>query len=136
MERREFIAGCSALVAAGAASSQVLPSLMGAAAPSALALDRAFFERRIGSQFRAYGSDGRFLEKLRLLAVQDGPSAAGLEQFTVVWEARYAEVMPPGIYRMTNGSDATLDLALDSAAGAGRRPRYRATFSLLAPDAA
>lgn len=127
MERRQFIAGCSAaLVAAGMEP----PRLWTTAGPAARqSMTRAQFETLIGSEFRLY-SDHRFVDRIRLEAIADGPHATGLEQFTLRWKGHYRERLPEGIYTLETSDAPSLELALEPEHTTGQ-PRYRSTFNLL-----
>jgi hypothetical protein len=128
MQRRQFIAGCSAaLVAAGMEP----PQLWTTAGPAARqSMTRAQFETLIGSEFRLY-NDRRFVDRVRLEAIDDGPQAAGLEQFTLRWRGHYSERLPEGIYTLERPDAPSLELALEPA-HSSERPQYRSTFNLLA----
>ena len=127
MQRRQFIAGCSAALAAASIEP---PRLWTAASPDAWqGLTRAGFERLIGSEFRLY-ADLRFAGRVRLEAIDDGPRAAGLEQFTLRWKGHDSERLPEGIYTLETSDAPSLELALEPEHATGR-PRYRSTFNLL-----
>jgi hypothetical protein len=135
MERREFIAGCSAtLMVAGVNPSQLLASARGSQI-SATPVPRARFDALMGTEFRVYREDGRFLDKVRLAAIEDGPCCPGLEQFSVLWEGAYADVLPEGVYTLTAPQEPGLSLAM-TPISEGRHPRYRAVFNLLEPTLA
>ena len=124
MQRRQFIAGCSAALAAASIEP---PQLWTAASPDAWhSLTRAGFERLIGSEFRLY-ADLRFVGRVRLEAIDDGPRAAGLEQFTLRWTGNDSERLPEGIYTLTTSGAPSLELALEPT----HSTEYRSTFSLL-----
>jgi hypothetical protein len=127
MQRRHFIAGCSAALAA--ASIQP-PQLWTTASRDAWqSLTRAGFERLIGSEFRLY-ADLRFVGRVRLNAIVDGPRAAGLEQFVLRWTGHDSERLPEGIYTLETPDAPSLELALEPEHATGQ-PRYRSTFNLL-----
>ena len=127
MQRRHFIAGCSAALAAAAIEP---PQLWTAASPVAgQGISRVRFEGLVGSEFRLY-ADHRFVGKVQLEAVVDGPQAPGLEQFTVRWKGSDSERLPEGIYTLTTPDAPSLELALEPSLS-NERPQYRSTFSLL-----
>jgi hypothetical protein len=127
MERRQFIAGCSAaLIAAGMEPPQLWTTASPAARQS---MTRAQFETLIGSEFRLY-ADRRFVDRVRLEAIDDGPQAAGLEQFTLRWKGYYSERLPEGIYTLETSDAPSLELALEPEHSTGT-PGYRSTFNLL-----
>lgn len=127
MQRRQFIAGCSAaLVAAGVKPSQLWTT---PSPDASQRMTRVRFETLIGSEFRLY-ADGRFVDRIRLEAIDDGPQAAGLEQFTLRWTGHYRERLPEGIYTLETSDSPSLELALEPD-HSSRQPRYRSTFSLL-----
>jgi uncharacterized protein DUF6916 len=127
MQRRQFIAGCSAALAAAAIEP---PQLWTAASANAgAAINRARFEPLVGSEFRLY-NDRKFVGLVHLEAIVDGPRAAGLEQFTLRWKGTDAERLPEGIYTLTTAGAASMDLALEPAHSADQSA-YRSTFNLL-----
>lgn len=127
MQRRQFIAGCSAALAA---ASIAPPQLWIAGSSDAIqGMTRARFERLVGSEFRLY-ADLRFVGRVRLEAIDDGPRAAGLEQFTLRWTGNHSERLPEGIYTLTTSGAPSLELALEPTHST-ERPRYRSTFNLL-----
>lgn len=127
MQRRQFIAGCSAaLVAAGIEPSQLWTT---AGPEPRQCVTREQFARRIGSEFRLY-ADRRFVDRVRLEAIDDGPQAAGLEQFTLRWTGRYGERLPEGIYVLEMSDAPSFEVALEPQHSTGQ-PRYRSTFNLL-----
>ena len=127
MERRQFLAGVSTVVA----GTTQLPSILSFESMAATtSTRRADFEQQLGREFRVYDNAGRFADKVRLEAIEDGPCCAGLEQFSVVFAGTRGPALSEGIWRLTNGTNAPIDLALTSA-GASSQPRYRAMFNLL-----
>lgn len=134
MERREFLAGVSiSAVAAGTSRFPSILSLEGSDAITQRSISRDSFRRWLGMEFRVFGDDGRYADKMRLLAIEDGPCCTRLEQFSVIFEGTFEEALPEGLWRLTNGKDAAMDLALAPIA-TGAQPRYRATFNLLLPS--
>ena len=129
MERRKFLAGVSAAVA----GTTQLPSILSFESVEATVhpTRRAEFERQLGTEFRVYDNDGRFADKVRLVAIEGGPCCSGLEQFSLVFAGTQGPALSEGIWRLTNGTDQAKDLALTSAR-ASSQPRYRAMFNLLA----
>ena len=128
MQRRQFIAGCSAALAAAAMEP---PQFWNAASADAHhGITRARFEPLIGSEFRIY-ADSRFAGRVRLEAIDDGPRAAGLEQFTLRWQGNNSERLPEGIYTLKTSGARSLELALEPTHST-ERPRYRSTFNLFA----
>jgi hypothetical protein len=128
MERRQFLVGCSA--AAVAAGAGLAPSFVpDTSSHASLSLTRSTFERLLGSEFRLYDNGGKFLDKLRLVAIEDGPCRPMLDQFDLVWEGTYSEQMPDAVYRLTSEQQPRMQLALTPSAAGARR--YRSTFSLL-----
>jgi hypothetical protein len=127
MQRRQFIAGCSAALAAAAIEPPQLWTI--ASSEAGHSITRAGFERLIGSEFWLY-TDRQLVGRVRLDAIDDGPRAAGLEQFTLRWTGNDNERLPEGIYTL-KGSDApSLELALEPTHSA-ERALYRSTFNLL-----
>ena len=127
MQRRQFIAGCSAALAVAA----IQPPQLWTTAGSNLgaAINRARFEPLIGSEFRLY-SAGRFAGRVHLDAIVDGPRAAGLEQFTLRWKGTDAEHLAEGIYTLTTPGTSSMDLALEPTHSTDRS-WFRSTFNLL-----
>jgi hypothetical protein len=127
MQRRHFIAGCSAaLVAAG---TEPLQRLTTPGPDARQTMTRKRFETLIGSEFRLY-ADRRFVDRIRLESIDDGPSAAGLEQFTLRWKGYFSERLPEGIYTLEQPDAPPLELAIEPDHSPGH-PRYRSTFNLL-----
>lgn len=127
MQRRQFIAGCSAALVAATIEP---PPLWTTAGPDARqSITRARFERLIGSEFRLY-DDRRFVGRARLDAIDNGPQAAGLEQFTLRWTGHNSERLPEGIYTLKTSDAPSLELALEPTHPTGQ-PQYRSTFNLL-----
>ena len=128
MERRVFLAGVSAAVAGTAVFSPYGPLTNNeTAAPG---VTRVLFAGWLGSEFRIYDNDGRFVDNARLTGVEDGPCCSGLEQFSIVLETARTETLPECIFHLTSPSGQVMDLALTPVAGESRR--HRAVFSLLA----
>lgn len=127
MQRRHFIAGCSAALAAAAIEPPQLWTLAGPDAGHSIT--RAGFARLIGSEFRLY-DDRRFVGRVRLDAIDDGPGAAGLEQFTLRWAGNGGERLPEGIYTLKTSDAPSMQLALEPTHST-ERSLYRSTFSLL-----
>jgi hypothetical protein len=127
MQRRQFIAGCSAALAVAAIEPPQLWTTAGANLGAAI--NRARFEPLIGSQFRLY-SEGRFVGRVHLEAIVDGPRAAGLEQFTLRWKGTDTERVAEGIYTLTTPGTSSLELALEPTHSTDRS-WYRSTFNLL-----
>jgi hypothetical protein len=127
MQRRQFIAGCSAALAAAAMEPPQLWSIAGSEAGPRIT--RGGFEPLIGSEFRLY-DDRRFLGRVRLEAIDDGPRAAGLEQFTLRWTGTDSERLPEGIYTLKTPDARSLELALEPT-HSSERALYRSTFNLL-----
>jgi len=89
-------------------------------------MTRARFDGLIGSDFRLY-ADSRFVGRVRLEAIDDGPRAAGLEQFTLRWRGNNSERLPEGIYTLKTSEAPSLELALEPT----HSTEYRSTFNLL-----
>ncbi|MGO9930509.1 MAG: DUF6916 family protein [Steroidobacteraceae bacterium] len=125
MQRREFLtasAASAALLAAGStgsAATVVLP------AAGAAGFNRARFRSWLNDEFQvtAWGSLRR--SRATLAAVDDGPSHAGLEQFSIVF--RGSAPLPAGLCWVSH-PDAQFVLHLHGAVGGMQR---RAHFSLL-----
>ena len=127
MQRRQFIAGCSAALAVAAIEPPQLWTT--ASSKAGPAISRARFEALIGSEFRLY-TEGRFAGRVHLEAIVDGPHTAGLEQFTLRWKGADTDRLPEGIYTLTTPGAASMDLALEPAHSADQ-VWYRSTFNLL-----
>jgi hypothetical protein len=124
MQRRQFIAGCSAALVAASIEA---PQLWTTGSPDTLqSMTRARFDGLIGSDFRLY-ADSRFVGRVRLEAIDDGPRAAGLEQFTLRWQGNNIERLPEGIYTLKTSDAPSLELALEPT----HSTEYRSTFNLL-----
>jgi len=127
MERRVFLTGVSAAVAGTAALSPF--ALLSETDRDAPGPSRALFDGWMGSEFRIYGTDGRFVDSARLTKIEDGPCCAQLEQFSVVFETGRTESLPEGIFRLSRPTGHIMDIALRPIENASRR--HRAVFSLL-----
>jgi hypothetical protein len=126
MQRRHFIAGCSAALAAAA----IEPPLWAAASSGAShGISRARFTALVGSECRLYANN-RFVGCVRLEAVDDGPQASGLDQFTLRWQGEDSDRLAEGIYTVKPAGGPAMDLALEPTRSTGR-PYYRSTFNLL-----
>ena len=127
MQRRHFIAGCSAVLAAAA----IEPPQVWASGDSNAGhgISRARFEALVGSECRLYANT-RLVGRVRLEAIDDGPQAAGLEQFTLRWQGEKSDRLAQGIYTVKPAGAPALDLALEPTRSTGR-PEYRSTFNLL-----
>lgn len=122
MERREFIVGvCGAAVAVGS----------GAASGDSSALSsREHFRDLLKRSFRVYDDRSRFLDELQLVAIQDGPSSTGLDQFDLVFEGVFGEGLAEGTYVLQETrSRRSLAMHLQERE---KSSSYRATFNLLA----
>ena len=126
MQRRHFIAGCSAVLAAAAIEP---PQLWAANSGASQGISRARFESLIGAECRLYANH-RFVGRVRLEAIDDGPQAAGLEQFTLRWQGEDRDRLAEGIYTVKPAGAPALDLALEPTRSTGQ-PQYRSTFNLL-----
>lgn len=129
MDRRHFLAGCSAACAAVGAAE--IPSFVSgggiaqaAARPSTF---RDTFARQVGGTFRVYRG-ARYADKVTLSTVVDSPSRdARLEQFTLYFDGTYSPDLTPGTYTLVGPDGTSRELHLES-----RDVRhYRATFCLL-----
>lgn len=67
---------------------------------------------------------------MQLESIDDGPSAAGWEQFTLQWKGNDTERLPEGIDTLKPSDAPSLDLALEQVHSTD--PRYRSTFNLIA----
>ncbi len=127
MERRVFLTGVSAAVAGTAALSPF--ALLSETDRDAPGPSRALFDGWMGSEFRIYGTDGRFVDSARLTKIEDGPCCAPLEQFSVVFETGRTESLPEGIFRLSRPTGHSMDIALRPIETSSRL--HRAVFSLL-----
>ena len=122
MQRREFLkAGASVLilgpfVVAGSGGSAVDP------------YSRAFYAARVGTWFEA-GPAG-FLE---LVAVEDGPTSAPLDQFTLAFRGDTRDALPDGTYPLRAESGEAIELFLQRRADDAGAARYAASFALSRP---
>ena len=128
MKRRVFLTGVTTAVAGTAVFSTY--DSFAAGENEADAPTRAQFDGWMGSEFRIYGTDGRFVDSARLTNIEDGPCCVQLEQFCVVFETGRTESLPEGIFRLTRPTGHMMDIALSPIGGSPRR--HRAVFSLLA----
>ena len=127
MRRRDFIAtgAVSATAAAVGASTQKALAMPGS--PSNR-LNRTTFRSWLGSEFRLSAGSSFRTSPATLVAVDDGPTSAGLEQFSVVFGG--ATPLPTGLCWVTHADGAQFLLHLHGQPHAARR---RAHFSLLEP---
>lgn len=129
MDRRHFLAGCSAACAAVGAAE--IPSFVsGGAVAHAAALPTTFrdgFAQQVGGTFRVYRG-ARYADKVTLARVADGPAKdARLEQFTLHLDGTYSPDLEPGTYTLVGPDGASREVHLESADAR----QYRATFCLL-----
>lgn len=129
MDRRHFLAGCSAACAAVGAAE--LPSFVsGASVAHAAALQTTMhdgFAQQVGATFRVYRG-ARYADALTLARVADAPTKdARLEQFTLHLDGKYSPDLEPGTYTLVGPDGASREVHLES----GEARRYHATFCLL-----
>lgn len=122
MERREFIVGvCGAAV--------TVRSSAASGGPLALS-SREHFLDLVKRSFRVYDESSRFLDELQLVAIEDGPSSMGLEQFDLVFEGVFGDDLAEGTYVLQETrSRRSYTMHLQDRE---KTRSYRATFNLLA----
>lgn len=95
------------------------------------AVRRATFAAWLDSTFHVRAPGAVRSQRARLIAIEDGPLAAGLEQFHLVFE--HSGSAPSGLCVLRHEGGAVLPLRLDSLASRGEANRSRATFCLIVP---
>jgi len=125
MRRRDFIAtsAVSATAAAVGVSAQKAMAFPGSPTKR---LSRATFRSWLGSEFRLSAGSSFRTAVATLVAVDDGPASAGLEQFSVVFGGTTS--MPTGLCWISHADGAQFLLHLNGPPDGARR---RAHFSLL-----
>lgn len=125
LDRRQFLTHCS-----GVAASVLLPAGALALSDDSPRQSRQLFAALIGQSFRGLDEQNVTLNFILLRVVAE-PEAAGLEQFTLVFEETYRINQEPvgGFFRMTHPDTGSIAMRLEPSA---RGPRaYTAHFSLL-----
>jgi hypothetical protein len=131
MNRRDFIvtgtgtAAMAAAVGAAASTDGMAAWLKG----SSSGLGRARFEAWLGSEFRVTAQGRVRSRAATLVAVSDGPEAAGLEQFHAVFRADGP--LGTGLANLRHPDGTALSLWLEPVDPADPQT-VRATFSLVA----
>jgi hypothetical protein len=90
--------------------------------------NRTRFRSWLNQEFRIVASGSLRSAPARLVAIDDGPAQAGLNQFSILFKG--SEALPRGLCWLSHPDGAHFMLHLDGAPGSGRR---RAHFSLLEP---
>lgn len=132
MQRRDFLStgagtAVALAVATNAASAQGVEWLEGAL--PAAGLTRARFAAWLHSGFRIRPVGGLRSGRATLIAITDGPRAAGLDQFHLIF--RSDGRAPTGLCELRHDSGASVHMWLDESGGDGSAALTRATFSLI-----
>ena len=103
--------------------------LTGAAA-SALVLSRRLFADTLQERFTVSSDTSRHLE---LVELHDGPTAAGLDQFSLVFRDvdESTRTLRAGMHTLSHSTHGELNLYLEPAADDARGVCYRASLCLL-----
>jgi hypothetical protein len=118
MEPREFIVGVCSAAGQGAARGDF------SAFPS-----REHFQDLLKRSFRIYDDRSQFLDELQLVAIEDGASSTGLEQFDLVFEGVFGDDLAEGTYVLQETrSRRSYAMHLQ---GREKIRSFRATFRLL-----
>jgi hypothetical protein len=122
LDRREFLkGGAAALVVAG-----VSPWLVGASAGGTSApFTRAEYEAFTGQWFQVGGPAG---VPLQLVAVEDGPASAVLDQYTLRFRGGPGATLEEGTYEVSPPSGSPLPMFLQPGGYDGSEPRLHASF--------
>jgi hypothetical protein len=133
MHRRDFLSTGAGTAVALAVAAKAAPAhgaewLEGT--PPAAGLTRARFAAWLHSGFRVRPVGGLRSGRATLIEVADGPRAAGLDQFHLIF--RSDGRVPTGLCELRHDSGATLHLWLDEGRRDGAAALTRATFSLIA----
>lgn len=126
LDRRQFLTHCS-----GVAAGVLLPVGALALGDNTPRLSRQFFAALIGQSFRGLDEQNVALNFMLRQVVAE-PEAAGLEEFTLVFEETYRinEKRAGGLFQMTHPDTGPILMRLEPSA---RGPRaYTAHFSLFA----
>lgn len=125
IHRRTVLKGAAvSLVAAGAGPIAFFSGPVHAAGP---AYSRATFEALVDQRF--YVDDGAH-PTLVLAEITDGPVAAGLEQFTLIFRGDPDAGLEEAIHRLTPEGGAFMDLHLSPAGSDADGSYYAAAFAL------
>ncbi len=129
MIRRTFLKTSTlALVAVGVGPVGLFSGR--AAKGDSLVYSRARFEALVDRRF--YVDDGPH-PTLELVRVEDGPTAARLEQFTAVFRGPVDRVLDEDQYRVTPEADSAMDLYLIPSGSDAAGNYFVAHFTLQAP---
>ena len=132
MKRREFLISC----AASCAAAGIVPITAHATAPDkcfsgAPRLTKDRFLHLVNSHFRVYKKDWKSVA-MKLTAVQEGPTTAGLDQFSLVFTGSRDAHLQAGSYLVNHRKDGDFLLYLEpSGIRDGNSNTFVAMFSLL-----
>jgi hypothetical protein len=131
MKRREFLISC----AASCAAAGIVPITAHATAPDkcfsgAPRLTKDRFLHLVNSQFKVYKKDWQSVP-VKLTAVQEGPAAAGLDQFSLVFQGPRTASLQAGSYLVSHRKDGDFLLYLEPAGSQQGSSTFVAQFSLL-----
>jgi hypothetical protein len=132
MDRRDFMSTGASAAAALAIATGTASARGGTAIGDAGAgprMSRAQFKAWLNTSFRIRPEGSLRSVPARLVAVNDGPSAAGLEQFSVVFQVEGAPAS--GLCELRHETGASLYLHLDGGRATAAGTHMLAVFSLI-----
>ena len=129
LERREFLVGCAAALLSVGAAPCGQSGEPGAESDGPLDIGKEGFLRLRNESFRILDGSERVVYA-DLAAVEDGPVAPGLEQFSLRFQGDYSDWLEPGLYELYHTRMGGFHAYLDSQAEAAG-PVYTSVFALL-----
>jgi len=121
MQRRDFLKASASVLILG-------PFVVASSGTSSDPYSRAFFTERVGTWFEV--RPACFLE---LVAVEDGPTSAQLDQFTLLFRGDARDALTDGTPLLRAESGEAIDLFLQRRADDGADARYSASFAVSRP---
>ena len=121
MQRRDFLKASASVLVLG-------PFVIAGIGTRADPYSRAFFTERVGTWFEV--RPARFLE---LVAVEDGPVSAQLDQFTLLFRGDAREALTDGTPSLRAESGESINLFLQRRADDAADARYSASFAVSRP---
>ena len=121
MKRRDFLKASASVLVLG-------PFVIAGSGGSADPYSRAFFTERVGTWFEV--RPARFLE---LMAVEDGPISAQLDQFTLLFRGDARDELTDSTPSLRAESGEAIDLFLQRRADDAADARYSASFAVSRP---
>jgi hypothetical protein len=128
MQRRKFIVTAGSALAATSLGASA--ALAAAAATPPGKLGRAAFSALLNQSFTVYENHRGV--GMDLIAVKDGKSRPGVEQFTLTFADRSGGSLKSGTYEVENANLGRLELYFEASGKGAEGSYYQVHFSLLA----